>query len=255
MSYYYSTAAVSNAATHSNGTKITLKTPALLDLLIADDFLMWTETFNHQKWRMPVPGLTYAAPLQKSGTQWRMETFAKIFVDHGVDYHPSNTTFMRQLFWARVAFRIPHWQGNTGSTNVSKSVTAQGSAHSSGVSWLRMHTTIRGRWKGRYQHSDSGGRGCSWPQSNRAYNIILMNQRKFIRQRVSWRVRTRGKSESSGPPSSLFRFAKHMSRLQFLLCNESLAKSAILVNGKKRKVMFIEHLLCAFNVHYLNFVK
>lgn len=184
-----------------------------------------------------------------------METFAKIFVDHGGDYHHSNTAFMRQLFCTRVVFRIPHWRGNTGFTDVSKSVTAQGSSHSSGVSWFRMRTIIRGRWKGRHQQSDSGGRGCSWPQSNRAYDIILMNQHKFIRQRVSWRARTRGKSESSGPQSSPFRFTKHMSRLQFLSYNESLAKSAILVNGKKRKVMFIEHLLHVFNVHYLNFVK
>ena len=47
--YYYCTAATSNATAHPKGTKITFKTPALLDLLIADDFLRWTEAFNHHK--------------------------------------------------------------------------------------------------------------------------------------------------------------------------------------------------------------
>lgn len=53
-----------------------------------------------------------------------------------------------------------------------------------------------------------------------------------------------GESESSGLLSTLRRLTKEVSSLQFILCNESLAKSTILVKKKRRKVMFIEHLLC-----------
>lgn len=55
--------------------------------------------------------------------------------------------------------------------------------------------------------------------------------------------------------STLFRFTKLMSRFQFHLCNKTLAKNAILVNKKRRRVTFFEHLQCVLNVCYLSLVK